>query len=402
MRNNPARGEQNQQPLEQPIEKPLEQRDARQTSAAAEVARRDFLRRSGIGLAAVAATAAIEGPAWFGPAGSAGGSRLLGALAGNGSTAAANDDAKSGGTKAAGAAASPPETLVKTLYDSLSETQRKEVCFAWDHQDPQRGLLRTRISNNWHITKPVINSDFFTSDQKQLVRGIFEGLIQPEWHARIDKQLKDDAGGFGRSQNIAIFGEPGSKQFEFVMTGRHMTLRCDGNSTGHMAFGGPIFYGHAASGFNEKPGHPNNVFWPQALAANEVYTMLDGAQRKKAEVSKTPDESSVAFQGPQGKFPGIAVAELSSDQRELVQKVLRTLIEPYRQNDRDEVLAALKTQGGLDKCSLAFFTDEDLGGDRVWDNWRLEGPSFVWNFRGVPHVHVWVNVADDPSVRLNA
>jgi hypothetical protein len=85
-----------------------------------------------------------------------------------------------------------------------------------------------------------------------------------------------------------------------------------------------------------------------------------------------------------------------------VQKVLRTLIEPYRQSDRDEVLAALKTQGGLDKCSLAFFTDEDLGGDRVWDNWRLEGPSFVWNFRGVPHVHVWVNIADDASVRLNA
>ena len=366
-----------------------------------EVARRDFLRRTGIGLAAVAASAVIEGPTWFGPG--IPGSGLLGGR----KTAAANDEAKPTATATSDAnkgsgAASNPESLVKVLYDSLSETQRKEVCFAWDHQDPQRGLLRTRISNNWHITKPVINSDFFTSNQQKLVRSIFEGLIQPEWHARIDKQLKDDAGGFGKSQNFAIFGEPGSKQFEFVMTGRHMTLRCDGNSTGHMAFGGPIFYGHAASGFNEKPGHPNNVFWPQALAANEVYTMLDGAQRKKAEVSKTPAEASVALQGAQGQFAGIPVAELSADQRELVQKVLRTLIEPYRQSDRDEVLAALKTQGGLDKCSLAFFTDEDLGGDRVWDNWRLEGPSFVWNFRGVPHVHVWVNIADDPSVRLNA
>ncbi|MEY4179916.1 MAG: hypothetical protein RLY70_3490 [Planctomycetota bacterium] len=375
-----------------------------------EVARRDFLRRTGIGLAAVAASAAIEGPAWFGP-GAAGGTGLLGSgLFGAGQRASANDDAKAGESKAGeskageskAGASSTPESLVKVLYDSLTEKQRAEVCFAWDHQDPQRGLLRTRISNNWHITKPVINSEFFTSDQKKLVRSIFEGLIQPEWHARIDKQLQDDAGGFGKSQNFAIFGEPGSKQFEFVMTGRHMTLRCDGNSTGHMAFGGPIFYGHAASGFHEKPGHPNNVFWPQALAANEVYTMLDGAQRKKAEVSKTPGESSVGFQGPQGKFAGIPVADLSADQRGLVQKVLRTLIEPYRQSDRDEVLAALKTQGGLDKCSLAFFTDEDLGGDRVWDNWRLEGPSFVWNFRGVPHVHVWVNIADDASVRLNA
>jgi hypothetical protein len=32
---------------------------------------------------------------------------------------------------------------------------------------------------------------------------------------------------------------------------------------------------------------------------------------------------------------------------------------------------------------------------------RLEGP-FVWYFRGYPHVHVWVNVADDASVKLNA
>lgn len=295
-----------------------------------------------------------------------------------------------------------PESLVKTLYDSLSEAQRKEVCFAWDHMDPERGLLRTRVSNNWHITKPVIKSDYFTSDQQAMVRQIWENLVRPEWHARVDKQLQDDAGGFGKQQNIAIFGKPGDGKFELVMTGRHMTIRCDGNSTEHMAFGGPIFYGHAASGFNEKPGHPNNVYWEQALAANKVYEMLDGKQRAIAEVKKTPAEQSVAFRGAQGTFDGIAVNTLSSDQKELVQKTLQKLIEPYRQADQDEVLACLKKQGGLDKCHLAFYTDEDLGEDRVWDNWRLEGPSFVWYFRGVPHVHVWVNIADDAAVKLNA
>ena len=43
-----------------------------------------------------------------------------------------------------------------------------------------------------------------------------------------------------------------------------------------------------------------------------------------------------------------------------------------------------------------------IGDDQEWDNWRLEGPSFVWYFRGTPHVHVWVNVADDSSVETNA
>ena len=85
-----------------------------------------------------------------------------------------------------------------------------------------------------------------------------------------------------------------------------------------------------------------------------------------------------------------------------MQKVLAKLLEPYRQSDQDEVRKCLKAQGGLDKCSLAFYRDRDIGNDGVWDNWRLEGPAFVWYFRGAPHVHVWVHVADSPDVKLNA
>ena len=79
-----------------------------------------------------------------------------------------------------------------------------------------------------------------------------------------------------------------------------------------------------------------------------------------------------------------------------------SLIEPYRKADQDEVLACLMRQGGLERCSLAFYRDGDIGDDGEWDNWRLEGPSFVWYFRGEPHVHIWINVADDPGVLLNA
>lgn len=93
---------------------------------------------------------------------------------------------------------------------------------------------------------------------------------------------------------------------------------------------------------------------------------------------------------------------MSSDQKGLVNEVLAKLIEPYRQTDRDEALSCLNAQGGLDKCSLAFYREGDIGDDQVWDCWRLEGPSFVWYYRGAPHVHVWVNVADSADVMLNA
>jgi hypothetical protein len=299
---------------------------------------------------------------------------------------------------------STAETAVKALYDTLTDEQKKVVCFDWDYVDTGRGLLRTRVSNNWQITKPHIRGNFYTKEQQILIHDIFRGIVNPEWYARFLKQLRDDTGGkpWGAEQSLAIFGQPGGDKFEFVMTGRHMTIRADGNSESHVAFGGPIFYGHAASDFNEKPGHPGNVFWEQGRRANLVYQMLDGKQRDTALVEKRPPEAAVAFRGKDGKFPGIPVAELSKDQKHELQKVLMLLLEPYRKEDQEEALECLRKQGGLDKCSLAFYKDGDIGDDKEWDNWRIEGPAFVWYFRGEPHVHVWVNVADDPSVKTNA
>lgn len=303
-------------------------------------------------------------------------------------------------TKSAGPA---PESLVKTLYETLSPGQKEKICFAWDHKDEGRGLLRTRVSANWEITDKYVNSDFYKPEQQEMIRKIFEGIIDPAWHERIDRQLEDDSNGFGSLNSIAIFGEPGSEQFEFVITGRHMTLRADGNTAEHVAFGGPIFYGHAAEGMDETPEHVGNVFWPQAQMANKLYQMLDGEQQQESLVKTgLPRENRIGFRGKEGKFQGIAIRELASDQQEHMQKVLQKLVEPYRTTDREEVMQCLKAQGGLEACHLAFYAQGDIGNDQVWDNWRLEGPSFVWHFRGAPHVHVWVNVASDPGVKLNA
>lgn len=93
---------------------------------------------------------------------------------------------------------------------------------------------------------------------------------------------------------------------------------------------------------------------------------------------------------------------MSPDQKEAVQNVLLSLVEPYRKEDQDKVLACLAKQGGLDRCSLAFYRDRDVGPGGAWENWRLEGPAFVWYFRGSPHVHIWINVADDPSVPISS
>src|SRR5688572_7712200 len=68
--------------------------------------------------------------------------------------------ASAGGSLLAQAQENRPkcETLVSTLYKSLSEEQRKVVCFGFDHP------LRSKVDNNWQITDKTI-TEFFNKDQ---------------------------------------------------------------------------------------------------------------------------------------------------------------------------------------------------------------------------------------------
>lgn len=280
------------------------------------------------------------------------------------------------------AASRPAETAAKRLYESLSAQQKEALCFPFDHQ------LRTRINANWAITKQTIE-DFLSAEQQKLVEEVFKGVTSPDGFERFQKQMEEDYGGLG-SYHIALFGTPGSGKFEFELTGRHLTIRADGDCVAGTAFGGPIIYGHG-TGDGQK-GLPGNVFYYQTQKANEVFKALDGKQRDKALMPKAPSESAVPIQGESGKFPGIAVGELSSDQKGLVESVIKVILAPYREDDVKEALGLLKQGGGLDHLHMAFYQDQDVGMDQEWDVWRLEGPTWVWHFRGAPHVHAYVNI----------
>jgi len=94
------------------------------------------------------------------------------------------------------------ETLVATLYRSLTETQKQAVVFPFDHP------LRSKVDNNWHITKQRVGKDF-TPNQQAVIGEIFVKMHSPEYAERVMKQVEHDAGeaGFGAC-SIALFGEP--------------------------------------------------------------------------------------------------------------------------------------------------------------------------------------------------
>ena len=326
-----------------------------------DVSRRHFLRS-----AATAATAVGTAGLSFGAAG-----KLLA------------DDAKAKKVQ-------PAETVVKQLFDSLKDNQRKLVCMPFDH------AKRSMINNNWFIVDPKAASigKLYNADQQEMILQIFKGVTSEDGYKRFEKQMKDDAGGFDK-YTCAIFGEPGTGKFEWVLTGRHLTIRADGDSVENTAFGGPIFYGHAAGGFNEKPDHAGNVWWHQARLANKLYSALDGKQRDKALVVESPPDSPkvVRLKGTKGKLEGLRGADMSKDQKKLLDETLRSMLNMYRKSDVDEALKCIDANGGLDALTVSYFDEGNIGDDEIWDRWMVEGPGMVWYFRGTPHVHTWVNIA---------
>lgn len=283
------------------------------------------------------------------------------------------------------------ETLVAQFYRTLTEKQKRIMAFPFD--DP----LRQEVNNNWHITKATVGATF-SQDQQAMIRDIFKGLHSKEYAEKVVAQVDHDnrtanrQGGFDGC-SVALFGQPGSGKFEFVFAGRHVTRRCDGDSVKGAAFGGPIFYGHAAEGFNEKPDHPGNIYWYQARRANELFRALDGKQRKLALRSDARPEQrkkTVQLRGRNAAPHGVPVADFSSDQKNLARKVMADVLAPFRQVDVDECMKLIEAQ--FDNLHFAYYQNLDVGNDRVWDVWQVEGPTMVWYFRGKPHVHTWVNI----------
>jgi hypothetical protein len=289
-------------------------------------------------------------------------------------------------------ATDPAESAVARLFTTLKLDQRNSICFPFDHP------LRSRVQNNWAIVEPTI--DDMTSEQQELCRGIMKGITSEDGFDRFMRQMDEDYGGFG-AYHVAFFGEPGTDQpFEWVLTGRHDTLRADGNSVEGTAFGGPIFYGHASKSFNKDARHTGNVWLYQGEQANAIFKTLNDAQQAQALVGGNRSADvfrTVELKGRNTPEQGILVGDLDGQQQQMVQSLIKDMLSLFRETDQQEVMACLEATGGVDPLRLTYSKDGDIGDDGVWDVWKVEGPAFAWYFHGEPHVHTWLNVARPSS-----
>lgn len=292
-------------------------------------------------------------------------------------------------------AARPAEALIRELYEGLTDAQKARVVYPWNHGNANNATpYRQRMYNAAIFPMHNIGA-VYTPAQKELNERILRAISSDEeGYRRISRNGTWDASQSFERCGAYIFGDPtNNQQFAWVFAGHHLTVRCDGNSEPNAAFGGPMYYGHTPDGFSQR-----NVFNYQTRSVLSVWDALNENQRRQATIQMYPQprelEGSIRFR--REGYVGLRIGDLTADQRRLVETVMRDILSPYRREDADEVMDLVRRNGGMERIHLGFFKDANTAANQ-WDFWRLEGPGFVWNFRILPHVHTYVNIALQPA-----
>mgnify|MGYP005837291477 CR=1 FL=1 len=283
------------------------------------------------------------------------------------------------------------EALVFELYRSLDSEQKKYLVQPWDLKRPNQPLPARLMTANAAVGKSVIGLEY-KRPQIDLLRRIFRAISNgDEGYRQLSRNGRFDNSGDFENIGAVLYGEAvEGKKFSLVFSGHHLTVRCDGNSEEQTAFGGPLYYGHSPSGYSR-----TNVFYNQTQAVTAIYEALSKEQRQQAVFpGKWRDGvETVRLPQKQAKLPGLAYADMTPEQKALVQKAMQELIAPYRKEDGEEVMEIIKANGGLEKIHLAFYQEGQTSAKEPWTYWRLEGPGFVWSYRALPHIHCFVNIS---------
>ncbi len=290
------------------------------------------------------------------------------------------------------AATAAKDSLPMQFYKSLSEEQLSKIILPINH--PKRQF----VSNWWYICPEQRLHTFYTKDQQDLVRQIFESLHHPDHREKMNWQVeKDLMGQIKNTPSVGFFGTPEDKDFEFIYTGHHVTRRCNAHTDQGLGFGGrPIFYGNFAKAFRESKDHEGNPFWYQGLILNEFISALDGKQQEKILVGREPrDESPAAvIEKQKTDLPGLSGADLSKDQQAKLLETMRRMLVCFRADDVAATMKTIEDKKLIERLFISTYGGVyDIGSDKVWDTWQIEGPDMVWYFRGYPHIHGYFHLA---------
>jgi hypothetical protein len=295
------------------------------------------------------------------------------------------------------------DTLAGELYATLDAEQRADTCVPYDH--PLRQYHNRGV---WGGGREVVFG--FSRRQRRILTDLMYAGLSAEGRSRIPDEYFTRWTGI-HSMRVLICGVPrpsvhakavdqAESPYQIVLTGAHVNLRLGGSSREGAAFGGPQVYGDQRG--NERPGLPGNLYRDQFVLAQRLFRSLDPAKQQLALLEDAPVQTGIELQGRHGIFPGLAVAQLATGQKDVTRALVERILATYPADDVSYARACLQANGGVDGLFLSYYQRGEDGAIPEGQVFRLEGPGAVLYFRGYPHVHAFINIAMDGDAPLSS
>jgi hypothetical protein len=198
---------------------------------------------------------------------------------------------------------------------------------------------------------------------------------------------------------FSVFGTPSAKgTWGWRVEGHHLSLHFT-TVKGSLVSGAPSFFGANPAEVRSGPRAGFRALGPEEDAARELLTALDPTRRAKAVIAETaPNDIATMNALPISPLSpaGIAAAEMTADQRELLMK----LVDVYAGYMTPDVAAARMERirrAGVDKIGFAWAGEGERGKKHYY---RVQGPTFLIEYDntqdGGNHIHsVWRDFEGD-------
>lgn len=298
----------------------------------------------------------------------------------------------------------------KGFLTAISPEQQAKASFKFD--DPER--------LNWH---------FIPRERKGLPLKALEGAALKAAHAFIRSGLSE--AGYSQTLNVmsleellylleagerevrrerrdpgkyylSVFGSPAdSGQWGWRLEGHHISLNFT-IKDGQVVSSTPEFFGANPGTIDAGKGRQIRVLGPEEDIARQILKQCSPEQQKLCWVSK---EAPGEVPGPNALHPvvtdpvGLPYAQMSEDQKKLVQELLSEYLKNLPADIEQERRAAINA-AGVDKLYFAWYGLSELHEPH---HYRVQGPTFVIEYNNTQnnanHVHsMWRNVAGDFAV----
>jgi hypothetical protein len=237
-------------------------------------------------------------------------------------------------------------------------------------------------------------------DQTLNIMSLEDVLYLLETGDRSERRERRDPGKY----YLSVFGEPAETgDWGWRLEGHHVSLNFT-IKDGKVVSSTPEFFGANPGTIEAGKGRQIRVLGPEEDIARQILKHCTPEQQKACWISKEAPGEVPGPNAPQAAVAapvGLAYAQMSEDQKKLVQELLTEYLKNLPGDVEQERRSAINN-AGIDKLFFAWY-----GGSELHDphHYRLQGPSFVVEYNNTQnnanHVHsMWRNLNGDFGVSV--